>query len=179
VDARAGRRQLRAGLVGAALAALTLAGHTAAHGSLDPLGTALVVVLSCALAAAVSGQRRSPIRLLAVLLGGQALLHLILTFTSEHAHAGGAISPSAATMTTAHVIAAVVATILILRADTLAARWSAFLSSVLGRRLRMLLPPSDLEPTLGPTGSGSPRLQSLLHDVVRRGPPMAWHQQPI
>ena len=45
---------MRAGLLGSALAVLTLAGHTAAGGALDALGIGIVAVLSTALAAALS-----------------------------------------------------------------------------------------------------------------------------
>ena len=47
----------RAALVGAALVILTLAGHTAGQGALDPVGIALVAVLSAGLGLATTLRR--------------------------------------------------------------------------------------------------------------------------
>ena len=114
----------------AALILLTLAGHTAGHGSLDVLGIALISLLAIGFGTALSARRLSALPALGVLLAGQLLLHVVLTFTSSH-HAG-ASSISTPLMVLGHVIAAVIATAVVLRADALVRAWLRFLTAALG-----------------------------------------------
>lgn len=164
------RRAVRAGLLGSALAVLTLAGHTAGGGALDALGVGLVAVLSVALSAALSARTLSLPTLIAVLLAGQGFLHLIVSLSAAHPH--GASSTSSAAMLAAHVAAGVIAAVLIAHADRLAARWQAFLASVIGAASPHGLPVAPFDATTAVPGPGPlTTLVLLLHGVVRRGPP--------
>ena len=163
-------RVLRTGLIGSALAVLTLAGHTAGGGAVDAFGLLLVGVVSVALAAALSARRLSTPMLLGVLLAGQAFLHVLVTMSAGHAHAGPSLP--ATMMVGAHVLAAGVAAVLIAHADGLAARWQAFLPTVIGAaeppvvRLASAATPLVIRRT-----DSRAALVLLLHGVVRRGPP--------
>jgi hypothetical protein len=164
------RRVVRAGLLGSALAVLTLAGHTAGSGAVDALGLGIVAVLSIALAAALSARTLALPTLIAVLLAGQGFLHLVVSLSAAHPH--GTTGTSSAAMLAGHAVAGIVAAILIAHADRLAARWQAYLASVIGADC----PPSAAieQPTAAPAVEGhDPRitLVLLLHGVARRGPP--------
>jgi hypothetical protein len=178
VHHRASQRAARAALVAGALALLTLAGHTAGGGRIDPLGLALVSLLSVGLAVATSAGRSSLPRLLALLVAGQALLHLVLTFTAGHAaHSAG--HPSTAAMVGGHVLAAGAAAVLVSHADGLLARWIAFVSAVIGPRVRPALQPAGAAPApIAPVPHSPSHLNALLHQVVRRGPPAGMHPSP-
>ena len=166
---------MRAGLLGAALAVLTLAGHTAAGGALDALGIGIVAVLSTALAAALSTRALSLPVLIAVLLAGQGFLHLVVSLGVSHPH-GSTGTSSAGTSSTAmiagHAVAGIVAALLIAHADRLAARWNAFLASVIGVAVAHTAAIAHPAPAFARDGH-DPRatLVLLLHGVVRRGPP--------
>ncbi len=151
---------------------LTLAGHTAAGGAADAVGLILVTGLAVVLGWALSTVRLGPARVFGVLVGGQALLHLVLTITSAHGHGGAAAGPSAHAMVAAHLVAALLATAVIVHADGIAAAWQAFLSVLLGTPWTPALAvegrPSDRSITApGP----SPARRFLTDQVVRRGPP--------
>lgn len=178
MDHRAAQRTARAALVAGALALLTLAGHTAGGGRVDLLGLALVSLLSVGLAVATTAGRPSMPRLLVVLLAGQALLHLVLTFAAAHA-AHGAGHPSTAAMIGGHVLAAGVAALLVSHADGLIARWIAFVSAVIGPRVRPALEPTGAaSSSIAPAPHSLSHLNALLHQVVRRGPPAGMHLSP-
>lgn len=164
------RRRARTALVGGALAILTLAGHLAGGGGIDPLGTALVVVLALGLGWALSGAPLSWLRLFAVLLAGQGFLHLVLTFATGHAHGGSTMS--ATTMIAAHVVAAAVATVLVRNADLLIDRWSALVTAAIGADRPRTHRPA-IAPTTAVRGLSQEhcRLLYLEHRVHRRGPP--------
>ena len=166
---------MRAGLLGSALAVLTLAGHTAAGGALDPLGIGIVAVLSIALAAALSTRALALPALVAVLLAGQGFLHLVISFSAAHPHGTTHASSSgaaSAAMITGHAVAGVVAALLIAHADRLAGRWRAFLASVIGADAPHSAAIPCPTPAVARVGH-DPRvtLVLLLHGVVRRGPP--------
>ena len=167
-------RGTRTILLGGALALLTLAGHTAAGGGLDLTGTAVAVAFSLALAGALSARSRSLPALVAILVAGQALLHLVLTLASGHsAHVAGGPGVSAPVMATAHLVAAVVAAALVRHADQVASAWRRFAGTLLGT-----LTPSPAGACLPPGRPVAVRLPAsssalLRHHVVRRGPPAA------
>ncbi len=153
----------------AALILLTLVGHTAGHGSLDVLGIALISLLAIGFGTALSARRLTALPVLGVLLAGQLLLHVVLTFTSSH-HAG-ASSISTPLMVLGHVIAAVIATGVVLRADALVRAWLRFLTAALGS-----ISPDPSLPAAGTLIHAAdavsvPRTGALQHSVVRRGPP--------
>jgi hypothetical protein len=166
------RRLARAALVGAALAVLTLAGHTAGMGRVDPLGVTLVAVLASMLALVTSGRSVGLGRLLALLLAGQGLLHLILAFTSSH-HGHPAIGgPSASAMLAGHGLAAVIAAVVVRHADDLIDRWGVLVGTAVGRRrpttLRIVGPVSPMRIPAAPMAGIREHLE---HPVARRGPP--------
>ncbi|MBI1352040.1 MAG: hypothetical protein GC156_13085 [Actinomycetales bacterium] len=167
------RRWIRATLLGSALASLTLAGHTAAGGGADALGISLVVLLSALLGSTLSQSRLRPVAVLAVLLGGQFLLHVILSFTAAHGHGHhGALLPSGG-MLIAHLTAAVVATVLIIHGDRLADAWLRFLSVLLGVTVEAAaaaVPVPGSAPR--PAAAGARPSDFVLGVLVRRGPPL-------
>ena len=167
------RRIVRAGLLGSALAVLTLAGHTAAGGALDVIGVGVTAIVAFALAAALSARPLPVPVLLAVLLAGQGLLHVLLTLSADHAHAAAGAPIAPAAMAGAHALAAIVAAALLTYADRLAARWQAFLGTVLGAST-LSLPTPAVPPRAGiaPADVTAGVLVLLLHGVIRRGPPV-------
>lgn len=173
MHARDLRGRVRAGLIGGALITLTLAGHTAAGGALDAMGTALVVALALAFGSATVRVRLPLALLLGVLAAGQGLLHLILTVAGSHAHAAAvtATAPSPSTMLLAHTFATLLAAAVILRIDGLVERWLRFVRAVLGWAMH-LAPVPAAHSTAAVTGHDIPiALLVLRHGVSRRGPP--------
>lgn len=168
------QRAARTALVAAPLAVLTLAGHAMASGAIDLFGTTVTVGLSVLLALALTSVRPRDLTWLSVLvtlLAGQALLHLVLTFAGDHAHAGAASTISPTAMLAGHGFAALVATVLVIAADHLLLRWYAFLSAVLGTSQVIVATPATrvaFAPALNDAQSST---DLLRHRVVRRGPP--------
>lgn len=158
--------------MGGTLAILTIAGHTAAGGSVELAGLLLVTVLALLLGSAVSGARLNAFGVLGVLLSGQALLHLVMTFTA-HPHAAGDAGWSSTAMVAAHVVAAVLATGIIVHADDLAAAWQRFLSVILGADpIRHLVVTSPVTAVAPEQNHATALTGVLVGQVVRRGPPV-------
>jgi hypothetical protein len=178
VENRVTQRRARVALTTAALLLLTISGHTAGGGSVDLLGLALVGGLSLGLALSTRATALSLPRLLAVLVAGQALLHLVLTFTTGHAgHASGGLPLTA--MVAGHGVAALMAAVLVRHADDLVARWLAFVSTMVGSPARLVAKaPGSAAPAIAPVSDARVRLTVLLHQVVRRGPPAGMHLLP-
>jgi hypothetical protein len=178
VTNRQAQRTARAVLTGGALLLLTLGGHTAGGGSVDGLGLAIVAALSAGLAASTTARAISLPRLLTVLVAGQVLLHLVLAFSSGHAHHGSA-SPPLVSMLAGHAVAALLAALVVRHADGLVARWIAFVSTMLGARPRPGVT-AQRAPSSAPSrvGRGLSGPAALLHQVVRRGPPAGMHLLP-
>lgn len=168
---------MRAVLVATPLVVLTLAGHAVGAGAIDVFGTSVVVVLSVALALALTAITRTTLRgpvVLGTLLAGQVFLHFVLTFASDHAHADLAVPVTPGLMVAGHGAAAVVATILVMSLDDLLRRWCRFLSAVLGTNPVSLPTPTtraDLAPALN---TARPSTALLRYGVVRRGPPASF-----
>ncbi len=158
--------------MGAALAVLTVAGHTAAQGSIDAVGVVVTAAISVALGLSVT---RGPLgfpRLLAFLLAGQALLHVVLAFASAHSHGTAVGAPSTAAMVAGHVLAAIVAAMVVCHADGLMARWSALLGSTLGwSRPVPVRPARPMDAVLPYVEDRGLVLRHLDHRLQRRGPP--------
>jgi hypothetical protein len=77
---------LRALVVGALAFVLGVLGHVSADGLLPgPLLLAALLVISVLLSAPMLNRRASPFRLVAMLVGGQTFIHLVLTVTAGHA----------------------------------------------------------------------------------------------
>lgn len=158
-------------LTAGALLLLTASGHAAGGGSVDALGLALVAVLSIGLAVSTTARAMSLPRLFVVLAAGQLLLHLVLTFTTGHAAHGSTALPFG-TMVAGHAAAALVAALVVRHADALVASWIAFVSTVLGPRPRPAVTAFPARASAITTVDRPLlRLDTLLHQVVRRGPP--------
>ena len=159
----------RAALVGAALVILTLAGHTAGQGALDPLGIVLVAVLSGGLSLATTHRRMTWATVLISLVLGQALLHLVLTFTSAHGHASSGMAPTL--MFAGHTIAALAATFVIVNADAVIRCWLALLRATLGAAAPTLAEPTRQHSALHGQSAVDHTRAALRHGIVLRGPP--------
>ena len=164
---------VRSGMTAGALVVLTVAGHTGAGGAApDAVGLAAVMVLALGLTVATSARPPRPLRLLGFLLGGQALLHVVLTMSGTHGHTASIAGPSTAAMIGAHVAAGLVATVVLLHADDLIDRWQTLLLTALG--VVPAEPPTIAAARPVEVAHASARsLDALLHQVVRRGPPAA------
>lgn len=153
------------------LTLLTVGGHAAAGGGLPgPFGVAIVALLATGVSQVLAPRRLRIAPVLGLLLAGQGLAHVVLSVTGHHAttSAGG---PGAAPMLGAHVVAAIVAAVVLARSDELVDRWLTLAATVLGTPLPVL---ADLPRAVvrRPERSRTPGLtDSLLHHAGRRGPP--------
>lgn len=167
---RSDERRARAVLVATALTILTLAGHTAGQGSLSLTSVLMVALVSTGLAIAATRRPLSWSRVWLVLLAGQALLHMIMTFTAGHGHASAGIDASLMIM--GHVAAAAIAAGVLMHADSLLVRWSAFIAAAVGSVSLILAEPTTAPCTVLPSPQGARESHDVLrHGVVRRGPP--------
>lgn len=158
---------MRGGAFGAVVWLLTLLGHSAGGGALPDLtGLSVAMVLALALGVAVAGRRRGLPALLALLVAGQVLLHLVLSVTA-HAH-GGSLN---LTMLVSHLGAAVLAALVIDRGEDLVARWAAYLAQAIGVVELVPARPTVLPSRAIATSSADRHTVALEHHVVRRGPP--------
>ena len=162
-------RAPRTALVAGALAVVTTAAHTAGGGAIDPLSGVLVLALSLALASGVAARPLSPARLIAAVIGAQAVLHLVMTVAGSHGH--HAAHGSAAPMVLAHVLAAILTTIVVVRADGAVAAWARLVDTALGTALTLPSLPAVHGTPVRSSDPDRTVLQTLLHGVERRGPP--------
>lgn len=120
-------------MLGAAVTALTVAGHAAAAGQVPGLlGLVAVGVTATALCASAFAARRSLGATALLLLGLQLVGHVLLAI-GDHGH-GGTLVPSAA-MLSFHAAAAIVSAVLIGHADELASRWARLLAPLVSPAL--------------------------------------------
>jgi small basic protein len=161
--------RLRGVAAGLLTAALAVAAHgTAGHAV--PSGTA--VALLAVLAATVGGltatmsRASDPRVLLAVLVAGQLVGHIVLTFAG-HSHG---TAPGAA-MLTAHALAVVAGAALISTGDRLCRR----VSRVLEVTVRAVVPPIPAKPYVIVACADHPARSTLLlaASVSHRGPPVS------
>ena len=165
-----GVRRARATLAATALTVLTLVGHTAGDGALSLTSIVLVALVSTGLAIAATRRPLTWTRAWLVLLAGQALLHILMTFTAGHGH--GTAGIDVPLMILGHVAAAAVAAGVLIHADSLLARWSAFLAATVGSLSLLLAEPTSAPGTVLPTPEAARGSHDVLrHGVVRRGPP--------
>lgn len=160
-------RLVRSAPLTAALLLLTVLGHTAASGQLPPpTALGLVAVAGFALTFAVADRRRGALWLTGYLIGAQLLLHAVLSIGAHH---GGTWLPSTS-MLAAHALAGVLAALVFAHGEGLAARWLAYLASVLGAP--SLHPIACFLAVTAPPSDSPARIHLLLvHHLVRRGPP--------
>lgn len=166
-------RHTRTGVLGLVVLAISLAGH-AADSQLLPtaFGFLLALVLTLALSVVASMRARSLTWLLGFVLGLQLLLHFVLVIVSGGSHAAtghGSLLPSASGVI-GHVIAGLVAAMVLKFGDGLLDRWSYLLSRVFG----------DVAVAVVPIAAPVRVLGALRHIVMssivldfapRRGPP--------
>ena len=170
---RAGHRSVAFAFV---FLTLGLIFHTLADGSISALGIILVAVLAVAFALPAARLKMVPRRLPAVfgaVFGAQLVLHVILSVTP---HAGGHMSHSlvpSALMSAAHGMAALVATVVLYFADSLAAAWSRFTASFVGER-RVSLPYLNILETDVQYEHVNPiHFRLLSGKILSRGPPLS------
>lgn len=116
----------RATALGAAVTTLTLIPHTAASGVLpDPLAIATVFIVCAALSATIH-RSAAIVHTILVLAGLQVLGHALLTTIGAHgaSHAADSLLPSLS-MICFHAAGAIIATLVVIRADSIAMRWRA------------------------------------------------------
>lgn len=157
-------------MVASTLAGLTVAGHTAAGGAPDPVGVVLVVLLSAGLAQLLAARRLRALPVLALLLAGQGLAHVVLSLAGHHAPSSS--GPGTGAMLTAHVIAAAVAALVLVHADRLVDRWLRLTATILGAPA-LALPDLPRPAAARPRETRAPSPSDLLlHHAGRRGPPV-------
>ena len=155
---------------------LSLAGHASASGSVPgPLGLAFAAVVCAGLTTVAAGRRRSWAWLTAFLLGTEALLHVIFVVSdSTHAHGSGgmmAAVPSTG-MVAGHVVASLVAAVVLMHGEATLRAWSRLLAAAFGAVVPALAPVSarSTPPVRNP--ALSPRGTVLSRNLARRGPPV-------
>jgi hypothetical protein len=85
----------RAVLLGSLAFFLGVVGHVSADGLLPgPILLTVLLVMSVLLSAPMLNRRASPLRLVAMLVGGQTVIHLVLTVTAGHAGDRAAANPT-------------------------------------------------------------------------------------
>ncbi|WP_406639938.1 hypothetical protein [Amycolatopsis sp. WGS_07] len=110
---------VRGGLLALSSASLAVTAHAAADGGLpDPALTLLLTGLLGWTATALAGRARGPLGTVAVLGGGQLVMHLVLTTLGGHDPSGAAPSDGWA-MTAAHAVATLLTALVLARADAM------------------------------------------------------------
>ena len=152
--------------------------HSAASGSVNLGGLLSMGVFALILAVPSSRIRinsRSVPVLFAALFAGQLLMHVLMTVTS-HAGQGRDISTHSllpnASMTLAHMLAALISTGIVFYAGTLAQAWSRFLASLVG--VDFVVAPLASESVIGnarPVTSSFSFINSS--EMITRGPPLS------
>jgi hypothetical protein len=168
-------RVARGVLLAVTSAALSVAAHGAAGGSLTEFLPVLpLIVLTAFAGTAVAARRRSPFTVLGALGATQVAQHLLLSLVhNHHAAANPGFGFDAVQMTSAHVLAALLTGLLLIKADAAAFALVAAVSRLLPRRL----PPAPVRlvpPVAVPrTGEPAALIEVLLRRVnSRRGPPV-------
>lgn len=162
--------------VALAVVMLSLLGHAAADGAMpSPVGLLLAVLVGLGLA---SGTRaRMPLaQLTAVVLGGQALMHLLFAVSGDcgpHGSGSAGLVPSGS-MLAGHLVASIAVIGLLRHGDRVLLAWTTLLTSALG----VLVEDSCLVPCAAGSCPGDEpshvRLARLAHaPLSRRGPPTA------
>ncbi|MCS7482109.1 hypothetical protein ACFFQW_24110 [Umezawaea endophytica] len=169
----ASTRVVRGLLLAVTSAALSVAAHGAAGGSLSGFAPVLPLVLLVAGAAtALADRHRGPLTILAALGVAQFAQHELLDLVHHHRAPAAGLGFDPVQMTTAHVLAALATGLLLAKAD------SALVSLVdaVSRLLPRTWAPG---PVPGPRSTairaaGGPQLIELLLRIVngRRGPPV-------
>lgn len=116
----------RAIVLGAAVTTLTLIPHTAASGILpDPLAIAMVFIICAALSATIH-RTTAIVHTILILAGLQVLGHALLATIGSHGagHVADSLLPSLS-MICFHAAGAILATLVVIKTDSIAIRWRA------------------------------------------------------
>ncbi|WP_106185039.1 hypothetical protein [Umezawaea tangerina] len=167
-------RVARGLLLAVTSAALGVAAHGAAGGSLAEFTPALPLTLLIAGAAtALANRRRSPLAILAALGAAQFAQHELLGLMHHHHTSTGGLGFDVVQMTTAHVLAALGTGLLLVKADDALFALAAAVSRLLPRTLApgpVLLTPRAAALS---AVAGRVLIELLLRSVNgRRGPPV-------
>lgn len=162
-------RLARGGVVGTSAVTLSLVAHLLTGGSVpDAVRLAVLTLVATATCVALSGQRWRTPALLAVLLGAQAVFHVVF---GGMAGMGG--SGASAAMLAGHVGAAVVVAALLRKGEDTCWRLVDLVTApwrVAG--LEAVLPPPETGSQRTPSTAEGPRSPTWLAAVApRRGPP--------
>jgi len=181
VDGSAGARRravpfarTRQIVLATAVLALTLAGHTSAHGALpSTAGLVLAAMIAGSLTLVATARDRSWAWLFAFLLASQLLLHAVLVVSSGEAHMMYGPEPLLPTgwMAVAHVLASMVAAVLLSRGDAALRAWTNLLRASIGIHLDPCLPIGAQPNAVAPQARWWPVTSERSWDVSRRGPP--------
>ncbi|MCO6006094.1 hypothetical protein NE236_13960 [Actinoallomurus purpureus] len=173
-------RLARAVVFAAVCVALAVVGHvTASHEAVPPAAIGAGLVGLTIVAVVLAGTERSLGTILAGLLGGQFMLHVLFT-AAQHGqhmahHPAALASPGTRAMTLAHVTAAVASAWWLRRGERAVWRLARRAAAAVIRPLRALL--SSPVPLPAPGGHvladsvGRPSERVLRHVLTRRGPP--------
>lgn len=156
--------------------ALTLAGHTSAHGMLPGTGGLLLVgVIAASLTLVATSRPRTWAWLFAFLLGTQLLLHVLLVVASGESHMRSGPAPLVPTgwMAVAHIVVSVIAAAVLARGEATLHAWAVLLAAPFLPPVSVLAPIGarrDRVPFFVPSWatSSDPRSEASL-----RGPPCA------
>ncbi|WP_227996147.1 hypothetical protein [Nocardia australiensis] len=166
--------QLRGAAAGSISGAISVAAHGWASGGMAPSGTTLVLLAAAAavigaLVAGLAPLRDTSTGLILALVGGQLLGHLTMGWSSGHLHHGDAQLTAA--MLTSHIIAALLAAVVIRGAEAAYLIGCAVLSRVLPMRYH---PPAVAgPPLLRDTHRDRVILRVFTTEALRtRGPPL-------
>ncbi|RJQ90663.1 hypothetical protein [Amycolatopsis panacis] len=160
-------------LLAVSSASLTVTAHAAGDGGLpDPALTLLLTGLLGWTGTALARRARGRLATLAVLGGGQVVMHLVLTTLNEHQHGSPPGHPDAWAMTAAHAVATLLTALLLARADAVLLGLLQLLRVI----LPVLSPPLPVPAAAGvslppPVEATALRKIDLHHVRSRRGPP--------
>ncbi|MFE3174549.1 hypothetical protein ACFXPA_44270 [Amycolatopsis sp. NPDC059090] len=165
---------VRGGLLALSSASLAVTAHAAADGGLpDPALTLLLTGLLGWTATALAGRARGPLATIAVLGGGQLVMHLVLTTLGGHDPSGAAAAPDGWAMTAAHAVATLLTALVLARADAMLLAVLRVVRVILPLLIRPLPVPVAAAGIARPRAAGAVPLLSVELRRVRgrRGPP--------
>jgi hypothetical protein len=177
-------RAARAVVFATVCVGLAITGHTMASGEPVPVAAAAGGLAALTLVGLVlAGTERSLPTILALLFGGQFMLHAVFDAAQHgqhlaHGHPVPPVSGGGGAMTAAHVAAAVVSAWWLRRGER--AVWGLAKRAAAGvlRRALPLAPPPPPPRTPRPLATAAPGPRParavLRHVLVRRGPPAPW-----
>ncbi|NLG47321.1 hypothetical protein [Gordonia sp. (in: high G+C Gram-positive bacteria)] len=155
--------RLRGATVGGASAITGVGAHAAAQGTLSGTPT-LLMVAATAVALGLGITAAPTLGVLPALVGGQALIHVLLVLTSGHHH-----DMFTAPMAAMHAVGTVAALLLLCGAELLVRAASALSLRAVRLRFRPLTPAAVLVPRAD--AMIVPTALRFLGAVGRRGPP--------